>query len=295
MSATESIAETLDKLVEDSTDHYYSPYTRFDWVDELVDEQWWMSPDLLTIAGTGYENSLDEATRMRLSKWECINFFSLNVHGIRELLIEVARRIHMPGFELPSEFFHRFLGEENGHMWFFAQFCMRYGTKLYPDKALRLGDDGQDPEVASFLVFSRILIFEELVDYFNIQMGRDAALHPLIRDINQAHHDDEWRHIVVGRKLVGHLYRPLRERGDPELLAHLGAYLRRYMETSIQSLYNPSAYRDAGLPHPYQTRQSLLQDPARFPYHQTFVRRVTAYLLANGIISNAPVAADGGP
>ena len=143
MTATDSIAETLDKLVEDATDHYYSPYTRFDWVDEMADDQWWMSPQLQSIAGTPHENDLDERTRMLLSKWECVNFFSLNVHGIRELLIEVTRRIHMPGFELPSEFFHRFLGEENGHMWFFAQFSLRYGNKLYPDKALRLHDDSE--------------------------------------------------------------------------------------------------------------------------------------------------------
>ena len=53
--------------------------------------------------------------------------------------------------------------------------------------------------------------------------------------------------------------------------------------------YHPTTYRDAGLPHPYQARQSLPQDPARTRYHQTF-KRVTAYLLANGVISDVPVA-----
>ncbi|MET8184075.1 hypothetical protein [Streptomyces sp. NPDC005336] len=31
-----------------------------------------------------------------------------------------------------SEFLHHFTGEESKHMWFFAQFCLRYGGKLYP-------------------------------------------------------------------------------------------------------------------------------------------------------------------
>ena len=31
---------------------------------------------------------------------ESVNFYSLNVHGIRELLIEVAKRIHTTGFEI---------------------------------------------------------------------------------------------------------------------------------------------------------------------------------------------------
>jgi hypothetical protein len=291
VTTTESIAHTLDKLVEDATDHYYSPYTRFDWVDQLAERQWWMSPDLLSIAGTSFERELTEEQRMALSKWECVNFFSLNVHGIRELLIEVTRRIHMPGFELPSEFFHRFLGEENGHMWFFAQFCTRYGQKIYADKALRLGDDSADTELASFLVFARILIFEELVDHFNIRMGRDGTLHPLIQDINQAHHDDEWRHIVMGRKMVDHLFQPLRARSDPDLLKQVDEYLRRYMETSIQSLYNPTVYQDAGLPDPYRVRATLVADPARLPYHQTFFKRITGYLQGSGIISASPFGA----
>ena len=182
---TTDVVETLDNLVADATDHHYSPYTRFDWVDELAEEQWWMTPDLLTVAGTRHARELDEKQLMRLSKWESINFFSLNIHGIRELLIEVTRRIHTRGFELPSEFFHRFLGEENGHMWFFAQFCLRYGGKIYPDKSLPVATPEEDAAVANFLFFARILIFEELVDHFNIRMGRDTTLHPLIREVNQ--------------------------------------------------------------------------------------------------------------
>lgn len=287
----ESVAQTLERLVEDSTEHHYNPYQRFGWVSALADEQWWMSPELLTVAGTSWARSLDEATLMRLSKWECVNFFSLNIHGIRELLLEVTKRIHMPGFEMPSEFFHRFLGEENGHMWFFAQFCQRYGNKIYVDKTLRMGDDSTDQEVASFLVFARILIFEEVVDYFNIQMGRDTTLHPLIQEINQAHHDDEWRHIVMGRQLVEYLYQPLRERGDQALLDQLDEYLRRYMVASVHSLYNPAVYRDAGLPDPYQLRNDLLTDPGREAYHQTFLRRSTGFLLGSGIIAQPPFGA----
>lgn len=283
-----AIAETLDKLVEDSTEHYYNPYNRFHWVDELPDEQWWMSPSLMSVHDTPWARKLDEAQLMRLSKWESINFFSLNIHGIRELLIEVTRRIHIPGFEVASEFFHRFLGEENSHMWFFAQFCLRYGGKIYPDKALRQADESHDPQLASFLVFARILIFEELVDHFNIRMGRDTSLHPLIREINQAHHDDEWRHIVMGRKLVEQLYEPLRARSDQAVVSHVDEYLRRYIVSSIQSLYNPTVYRDARLPDAYALRTEVLEHPARASYHEAFMHRITGFLTKQGIISQAP-------
>ncbi|MFI9243634.1 diiron oxygenase [Streptomyces sp. NPDC053086] len=282
------VVETLDKLVADSTDHHYSPYTRFDWVDELAEEQWWMTPDLLTVAGTRHAQELDDKVLMRLSKWESINFFSLNIHGIRELLIEVTRRIHTRGFELPSEFFHRFLGEENGHMWFFAQFCLRYGGKIYPDKSLPVATAEEEAAVANFLVFARILIFEELVDHFNIRMGRDALLHPLIREVNQVHHDDEWRHIIMGRKLVGLLYEPLRARGDRELRERLDHYLRRYITASVQSLYNPAVYRDAGIPEAFAFREELLRDPARAGYHETFFKRITRFLVSQEIITESP-------
>ncbi|MEU3825045.1 AurF domain containing protein [Streptomyces sp. SID486] len=285
---TTDVVETLDKLVADSTDHHYSPYTRFDWVDELAEEQWWMTPDLLTVAGTRHAQELDDKTLMRLSKWESINFFSLNIHGIRELLIEVTRRIHTRGFELPSEFFHRFLGEENGHMWFFAQFCLRYGGKIYPDKSLPVATAEEDAAVASFLVFARILVFEELVDHFNIRMGRDTLLHPLIREVNQVHHDDEWRHIIMGRKLTGLLYEPLRARGDRELRERLDLYLRRYITASVQSLYNPAVYRDAGIGEAFAFREDLLSDPARIAYHETFFKRITRFLVSQEIISESP-------
>ncbi|MCE0444914.1 diiron oxygenase [Streptomyces tricolor] len=240
------MVETLDNLVADATDHHYSPYTRFDWVDELAEEQWWMTPDLLTVAGTRHARELDEKTLMRLSKWESVNFFSLNIHGIRELLIEVTRRIHTRGFELPSEFFHRFLGEENGHMWFFAQFCLRYGGKIYPDKSLPVTTPEEDAAVANFLVFARILVFEELVDHFNIRMGRTPPCipdqggepGPPRRRVAAHHHGPQAR---------GLLYEPLRERGDRELRERLDVYLRRYITASVQSLYNPTVYRDAGI------------------------------------------------
>jgi hypothetical protein len=286
MASRDAVAETLEMLVADSTEHHYSPYTRFQWLDTLDDEQWWMSPELLTVAGTRWQERLPEKQLMALSKAECINFFSINIHGIRELLIEVTRRIHMPGFETPSEFFHRFLGEENGHMWFFAQFCLRYGGKIYPDKSLRQTEETHPPEVANFLVFARILIFEEMVDHFNIRMGRDERLHPLIREVNQVHHDDEWRHIVMGRKLVEHLYEPIRAAGDEALLRQIDEYLRRYMLASVTSLYNPTAYKDAGLDNPYQIRRELLEDPERVAYHAAFFKRITGFLTANGIISD---------
>jgi hypothetical protein len=282
-STPKTIQETLRRICDLSIDTYYNPYKTFQWPDTLPEKQWWMSRELMTTYGTDFEEVPAEQL-MSLSKWESIHFYSLNVHGIRELLLEVVKRVHTPGFELESEFFHHFLGEENEHMWFFASFCLRYGATIYPDKKLKLQIAQDDPEVECFLVFSRILIFEEIVDYFNLRMGRDESLHPLIRQINSIHHQDESRHIAFGRELVKLLYDKLHQQHPPELLTSLAQYLQRFMVASVQSLYNPAVYRDAGFPEPYQMRAALLAHPARKQANAKILSRTVDYYRNNGII-----------
>lgn len=176
--------ELLARLGEKSTEDYYNPYRTFSWAPSLPEDEYWMTPALVSAYGTEVADELGEDGMKRLSQWESINFYSLNVHGIRELLIEVVKRVHMPGFELPSEFFHHFIGEENEHMWFFAEFCRRYGKKLYSSPSLPTRAES-DPEIENFLVFARILLFEEIVDHYNLHLADDTNLHETIRQVNR--------------------------------------------------------------------------------------------------------------
>src|SRR5262249_31388987 len=155
----------LDRLSRMSVDDYYNPYRMFEWPETLPKDKFWMSRDLLSVHGTSAVDRLNEEQLRQLRIWESSNFYSLNVPGIRELPPEVVNRVHMPGFEVPSEFFHHFIGEENEHMWFFAEFCRRYGKKIYYFPRIKLTAPA-DEAVENFLVFARILIFEELVDYY---------------------------------------------------------------------------------------------------------------------------------
>lgn len=281
---TSSIAQTLDRIIGMSIDTYYNPYKTFQWPDSLPEEQWWMSRDLMTITGTALERELSEAQLMALSKWESIHFYSLNVHGIRELLIEVIKRVHTPGFEEESEFFHHFIGEENEHMWFFATFCRKYGKKIYADKKVKLPTIEHEPDVESLLVFSRILVFEEIVDYFNLRMGRDETLDPIIRQVNAIHHQDESRHIAFGREIVKLLWQQVRVRHPEEQLQGLRDYLARYIQASVQSLYSPAVYADAGLPDPYKVRTTLLADPARREANERVLRRTVDFFANLGLL-----------
>ncbi len=273
----------LDRLTNKSIDDYYNPYKLFEWPDTLPEQMWWMSPELTTTYGTEAAKRLTQEQLYALSRYESINFYSLNVHGIRELLIEVTRRIHTSGFETPSKFFHHFIGEENEHMWFFAEFCLRYAKKIYRQPG---GANVEIPRsnVESLLVFTRILIFEELVDHFNSKMALDERLHETIRGINRIHHQDESRHIAFGRELVSALFEDVKATSSEEELQDISDYLKRYLTYSFESLYNPQVYRDAGVENPLELRRELLQAPSRAEFEQSVFRKTSKYLTKVGLI-----------
>jgi hypothetical protein len=74
----------FERLTHLSVRGDYTPFKLFNWPDRLPDQEWWMSPELLSVYDTPLMDELDATTLKRLSKWESINFYSLNVHGIRE-------------------------------------------------------------------------------------------------------------------------------------------------------------------------------------------------------------------
>jgi hypothetical protein len=283
--AEDKYLATLEKLTTASIDNHYNVYRRFEWVDSIPDDAWWMSPELMSVHGTPVADRLDEATLKRLSKWESINFYSLNVHGIRELIVEVMRRIHSRGYEEASEFFHRFVGEENDHMWFFAYFCQKYGPKIYPDKSVKSESTG-NAIAEDLLVFARIVIFEEIVDHYNMRMGKDTRLPALVQSINWVHHEDESRHISGGRQIVKRLHGELAAK-NPELLPKVDEYIKRYILTSVESLYNPRMYADAGIPDPYALRRELLASPVRKAQHREVLKRIVGFLVNNSVLSES--------
>lgn len=164
-------------------------------------------------------------------------------------------------------------------MWFFAEFCLRYGPKIY--QRPRGGAETIPPKNAeSLLVFTRILIFEELVDHFNSKMALDGELHDTIRQINRIHHQDESRH-------------GFREQATDEDLTNISNYLKRYLVFSFESLFNPRVYRDAGLADPLGVRSRALTDPRRSKFEQQVFRKTLAFLVRIGMIGDRDLSAVG--
>lgn len=286
----ERFTRVLARLVALSERDYYNPYQLFQWPERLPEQQYWMSPELMSVHGTSPATTLTEAQCWQISKWESINFYSLNVHGIRELLLEIVGRIHTSGFEAPSEYFHHVIGEENEHMWFFATFCRKYGGRIYPSKSLKFSE-ASSPAAANLLVFAKLLILEEIVDFFNQIMGSDDRLHPTIRQVNSVHHQDESRHIAFGRQIVAILFEEFAAKASGAERAEVDLYLSRYIESSLDSFCTPAMFRDAGIEDYFALRTAVLADPAYRSLRRRISKRPVSFLGDLGAISQAGAAA----
>lgn len=277
------LTHLLRRLCEVSVARSYDPYALFDWPASVCGTGLWMSADLLSVHGTPRQHELSPRQLAILSRWELINFFSFNVHGIRELMHGVLTQIHCADFEDASEYFHHFLDEENKHMWFFAQFCQRYGGKIYLRRNLQYPAFAEQ-DVQRFLLFARILISEQIGDYYNARMMGDESLPPIVRQVNRVHHQDESRHIAMGLALVRHLHKQIVTNHPPELRQRIQHYLLRYMQFFVQSFYNHNVYRDAGLTGPTQWRASLIDHPARISFHNQVLARTERFFRRHDII-----------
>ncbi|MEU1762944.1 diiron oxygenase [Micromonospora sp. NPDC005652] len=283
------VTDVATRLSAVSRENRYDAYEVFDWPPSLPDDQYWMSPELMTCYGTALWDELDEQQRVALSRYEAINFFSVNVHLIRELIGGVADRIYTTWHPGLSEFFHDFIAEENIHAWFFATFCKRYGGKIYPIRRVAPDTSSTDGVLRDIAVFGRVLIAEELCDFFNVAMADDDRLPPICQQINRVHHQDEARHIAFGRQLMRALRDEATERVSAEKLTEVGEYLARYITFCVRALYNRDMYADAALPDPAGVRKRLLQDPRRTEMHQRAVGRTVAFFDRIGIVGGDSV------
>ncbi|MFD8996334.1 diiron oxygenase [Streptomyces abikoensis] len=277
----------LARLSEKSRHDHYNPYTRFSWPDTVPEDSWWMTPEYLTTHGTGLVE--DERILKALARRETVNFFSLHVHGIRELMIGVSQRIHTPDFADYNEYLHHFLGEENAHMWFFAEFCYRYAGGIYPEAYSPMRGEGFGPAWEDVVVFARILIFEEIFDYFNSRLGKSAEIPAILREIHAVHHHDESRHVAFGKQLLKHLYARAceQDQAGPERRLEIENYIKSYMTYSVRSLYSPHAYRDSGMPKALETRRAAMTHPVREAFHSKVMARVDRFFVAAGIFQTA--------
>lgn len=288
MKATSAeLEDTVGKLCAASRDNYVNPYARLSWPDRLDPDQWFVSPELISLHGTEFYEGLDDAGRRRLSFFEAVNFFSLNIHGEKALVEGLARRLYVDGQDGVSSYLHHFLDEENKHMVYFGEFCTRYAGRVYPDRKMVFPREYAEGE-EDFLFFAKVLIFEEIVDEYNVTMAKDERLAPIARDINLIHHQEETRHLAFGRKLVKEMFAEYRQRWPAEVLKGVRTYLADYLIATWKEYYNPDVYRDAGFDEPYTVQVEGFAHASAREHRRRVSARCLRYLITNDIIEQEP-------
>lgn len=289
MIASEDLKSTVDSLVEKSRKAFANPYEAYTFPESVpVGEEWFTSPELMSLYGTTRWNELDERQQKTLSFYEAVNFYSLNIHGEKMLLEGLAHRLYDAELHDVAKYLHHFLDEENKHMVYFGTFCTTYANKIYPDRKVIFPREYAAGE-EHVLFFGRVMIFEEVVDYFNRKMGTDDRLNAVAREINRMHHADEARHLIFGRRIVKELFDAFRPKWSDATLTGVRDYLRGYFRVVWREYYNRDMYRDAGLDDADQLSKRLIEsEEASREFRRRISKLPVEYLLKIGLIAQEP-------
>ena len=137
MNATST--DLAPKLSIASIKKSWDVYSAFDWPDTLPEDAWYMSPELISLYGTDFYETLTEEQQKKLSFTELCNFFSLVLQGERPLVQGLVHRLYLKSTEqVVSDYLHHFIDEENKHMIMFGMFLNRYLGKVYPEKKISI-------------------------------------------------------------------------------------------------------------------------------------------------------------
>jgi hypothetical protein len=284
---TQSLTDLASKLSDVSRKNLYSPYVNLEFPDEIDRNQWFTSPELLSLYGTSAYDELSEERKKALSFWEAVNFYSINIHGEKALMEGLARRLYEKKNEKISNYLHHFLDEENKHMVYFGTFTTRYAGKVYPDRKMNFPREYEEGE-EDFLFFAKVMIFEEIVDHYNKKMSTDQRLHPVAQKINLFHHRDEIRHLVFGRQLVKELWQAHVPRWGAEKVEQIREYLTHYMMATWREYYNPDVYRDVGFSNPYDIAESAFLATSSRKHRQAVTQNCIDYLKECEILLEDP-------
>jgi hypothetical protein len=289
VNAGEELKATVESLAEKSRGASVSPYEALPFPDDVaVGKEWFTAPELTSLNGTPAYEQLDERQRKTLSFWEAVNFYSLNIHGERMLLEGLAHRLYDAELRDVAKYLHHFLDEENKHMVWFATFCLRYAKKIYPDRKVAFPRD-YAPGEEHLLFFGRVMIFEEIVDFFNRRMAVDGRLATVAREINRLHHADESRHLIFGRRIVKELFEQSRSTWSDATLDGVRAYLGGYVRVVWREYYNRDVYRDAGIDDGDALARRLLEsEEAPRALRRKASQSVVDYLLKIDLLTEEP-------
>lgn len=277
------ISQVAKKLSQASVEGFYNPFEHIVFPETLEIAQWHMAPELLSLNGQPEYEKLSQEQRQKLSFFETINFFSLNIHGEKSLIEGLSRLLYDNEDAEVSRYVHHFIDEENKHMYFFGSFCEKYAKKIYPDRKFAFPREYAEGEEL-FLFFVKIFVFEEIVDYYNVVSARNEQVHELSREINRNHHVDEVRHLAFGRVMLKSLFEKYSPIWGAEKTAEVRKYIESYYQTTWREYYNPDIYADLGLENPYELAERTYNSDAARAHRTKASHASLLYLKKAGIL-----------
>lgn len=242
---------------------------------------WYHSPELISLQGTPEWERLGAAARRRVSFHEAVHLASLNVHGERAL-IERAAGLLGRGAGAFDGALGQIVEEETRHLAAFAGFCHRYAGGLHPNRMIALPRAWAAGE-EELVLLARVLVFEEIVDAFDRELGRDARLAPVVRELHAWHHADEARHLAFGRRAVRDLFAACADAWEPDVLARVRRELAGWTEVILASLVSADTYRAAGLADPIGLAARVRRHPATRARREHLTRRLRRTLTETGL------------
>ncbi len=284
----ETASDLAVRLTKASRKKLWDVYNTFNWPEALEPNAWYMPPELISLYGTPAWEALTEDQQKRLSLYELGNFFSLVLQGERPLVAGLVDRLYSKG-NTPSvnEYLHHFVDEENKHMVMFGEFCTRYVGKVYPEKKIHLPREyAKGEEEVAF--YCKVMVVEELGDFYNLAIEKDARCDAFVREINKVHHIDEARHLAFGRVQLAELFNKFAPGWSPETLAGFRQWLGDYLRASWGDYYNPTMYRDAGLADSYELRQMAMSHPVCTEFRRNASSKVVNYFIKTGLLAEEP-------
>jgi hypothetical protein len=284
----ETATQLASKMTKLSREQLWDVYREFDWPETLTEDRYYMAPELMSLYGTELWDELSDEQRRRLSLFEIGNFFSLTLQGERPLVAGMSDRLYSKKVSPEiTEYLHHFMDEENKHMVMFGMFCNRYVGKVYPEKKMALPRKyAKGEEEVAF--FCKVLVVEEIGDYYNKVMMNDQRIDPLVAQLNRVHHRDESRHIGFGRRHLSELAAQWIPSVSEEELESFRSWLVSYVKSSWGDFYNPTMYKDAGLDNPYDVRKRAMAHPAQAQLRQKASQKLVNLFLKTGLLTEAP-------
>lgn len=281
--------ELVDKLTAASRRQFENPYTLFEWPDTVDKERdWFMPPEMISLAGTELYDRLPEGQKKTLSFYEMVNFFSLVIAGERLLIQKLVRYLYKPEYKATTEYLHHFLDEENKHMVWFGTFCNRYAGKIYTSRHYPL-PSSYAPGEEEFHFWVSVLVFEEMGDIYNVATYSQPGVNEIARQINLIHHREESRHLAFGRQMTREVWDRVSPQWSDETRAKVRRYVSSFLVSEFRDYFNFAAYKDAKIPNPYEAREAGLESELSKARFKKVTNGCVKVLLEAGILEQAPV------